>query len=1094
MAPKNSAEIFVDYPINDISFINNKTILVCGGGGESKSGVPNKITAVRCSFKIKDKSRRLQKFREVNLPKNEDSPLCLAVSKSLERNEGPEFSVLVGCNQSQELRSLNVNNNVRKYTFVENNHFTFQDAAQFDENIQLKPRTEDPKHIQVASDSSVAVMMTTATPSEMVVFNPSILEPVNRISPSIQSEIVDLHLCPYDNGQTITYITSTAITTIYTNTGALVPASTSNAAKTEKTFAKYFFSKVHYIDASRVLLVGSLKSRKGTAVLEYNIQTGKVLKEKTLLSTCRPVALAYCEANGLVAIALNDFSVTLIKAADFKIVKTYKKLHNFAITCLSFCPNGSKLASGSAAQTLNVIKLDSSPGFLWSLFKLFFWAIFIAFFAIGLQMVNQSGNLDSFFDLLRLHGGDAYVNAHKYGKLTYDFSQEYGAAYYEKAQHHGAIYFDLAQRYGKIGLEIAKDKSLEGYSFVLDKVEKWRAEKAATSEFSETPEWINTISETTETPTTIPTSGPSSKPSSALSSSSIASSSINEDQASISSISTTSTQSTLQASSTTNDMMTQVTKKVNTENMEAVDTISLISEAVQQITNIESLKSLTSEATESLGSVYSSAASVASLLVSDVSSSLTESSSTKQISTVEATSQGNPETSEATEATESLGSASLSAASVASLLVSDDSSSLTESASMEQNSTVESSSQKTTESSTVSQTLATVILLSVSSSAPGSTKVLEESTTLAVSSTSYTSIDYRSEYGLGTLSLESVLVSAVTSQIKEPKNETTASSVSQSISENVQQISKASLASLVTSSVVSLSNSITDAISVEETEPVTPSVVSPSGVPTASDSSAASSATMNETTSSLAMHSSGNYYSAKPSSSIVSETTSVGHSASLDFPTEKTTEGQKALTKQKKFSETHSGSEPISAPRAPDVVQPVPETNPKRSPAEPVPESFPSQASSSSILPLSKSETSASFKIKLDVPSSSAESSQASSPSSSSFASSKAETTTVIESYSTTYTASVTSSSIASASETSSSVESSKFESPIHNTSEAELTHSPLSESKIVSTTTKDLSNSVDEPSTFERPDEKSIVVETNTVTSLSTTVIHDEF
>lgn len=1012
----------MDYPINDISFINNKTILVCGGGGESKSGVPNKITAMRCSFKIKDKTRRLQKFREVNLPKNEDSPLCLAVSKNLERNEGPEFSVLVGCNQSQELRSLNVNNNVRKYTFVENNHFTFQDAAQFDEDVLLKPRTEDPKHIQVASDSSVAVMMTTATPSEMVIFNPSMLEPINRISPSIQSEILDLHLCPFDNGQTLTYITSTSVTTIYTNTGAIVPSSTANASKTEKTFSKYLFSKVHYIDASRVLLVGSLKSRKGTVIIEYNIQTGKVLKDKTLFSTSRPVALAYCEANGLVAIALNDFSVSLVKATDFKVVKTYKKLHNFAITCLSFCPNGSKLASGSAAQTLNVIKLDQSSGFLWRLFKLFFWAIFIAIFAVGLQVANQSGSLDTTFDLLRLHGGDAYVHAHKYGKLTYDFSQKYGAEYYEKAQHHGAIYLDVAQRYGKIGFEIAKAKGLEGYSIVLDKVEKWKAEKASSTEYaySETPEWISSISETTETPTTLTTvmtsslttTAPdsfSSSPSSS-SSSSAAPTVVSQDGSTFTSVLTNSTTPTLQASSTTNDMMTEVTKKVNTEDTESVDTISLISEAVQQITNVDLLKSMTSEVTEGLGSVYSSAGSVASLLVSDITSTLIEPIST------------------------------------------------------EYNPSVESAILTISEASTVSQPL-----LTVSSSMLEKTEVVEEITTLTILSTSTTSIDYSSESIPEALSLDTKFIS-------------TESTMSQATSSPSVTISSDS----------SLSLSATPTISAQNSEISAPSVVSSESSP-----SVVSSATVGETPSSFIDPSSEDQFITETSSKKLDEKKSNGHSASLDFPTENSVEGRKHESKQKEVSETPEDSEPRSTPRAPDNVKPIPETNPKRTPAEPVPESAPSPESSSSSLSSSVVNSSASVELSHEPTLPSTETATVSLTVSSSSTSSIVDVSTIVEALSTTETSSA-SSLTASAPVDPTTVENFTIETSTLSTRVPESSQatspSEVSTDLISYKTTETLVTSIRETETLERLDDKSTVTKTVSTTSISTLVVHDEF
>lgn len=640
MVPKNSAQIFVDYPITDISFINNKTIIVCGGGGESKSGVPNKITAIRCSFKTKDKSRRLQKFREVNLPQNEDSPLCLAVAKSLEGVESPEFSVLVGCNQSQQLRAVNVNNNVRKYSYLENNHFAFRDAAQFDEDVLLKPRFEDPKHVQVAPDFSVAVMMTTATPSELVIFSPSRFECINKIIPSLYSEIVDLHLCPFDNGKTLTYITATSVSTVYTQTGEEIAVDPSNTARTKRTFSEYFLSKVCYLNPSKVLLAASLKSKKGTALLEYNIQTGKVTKKKLLFRNSRVVALEYCEANGLSAIALNDFSVSLIRASDFKILKTYKNLHNFAITCLSFCPNGSKLASGSAAQTLNVLKLDKPSNFLGRVFRLFFWAIFVALLAFIVQIFAHSGHFNQYFSLLEQHGGGAYLQAQKYGRLTYDFSRHYGAQYYVIAQHQGGVYLDYAQRYGRLGYELAKEKSGENYSLLKKKVDDWRSSKSSETEYSGV--WTSQIP-TTKTPSTF-------TPTSAISiASTITRSEISQDLKASESpkiaqnpglsqspeisqvVESSSLHSSIYFASTASDIMSVHTKQVDTENLDNIDTLSLISEAIR----LGTVELVTSTAAENFSSINSNAGAIAVLVVQELDPSTADISMVKGLKLVD---------------------------------------------------------------------------------------------------------------------------------------------------------------------------------------------------------------------------------------------------------------------------------------------------------------------------------------------------------------------------------------------------------------------------------------------------------------------------
>ena len=564
MAPKNSAEIFVDYPINAVEFIDNRTLLVCGGGGECRSGVPNKITAMRCSFKTTDKKKRLQKFREVILPPKEDCPLAIAAAR-LPGAGGLDFTVFVGCNQSQELRKIDVNRNVRKYSYLRDHHFAFHDAVQFDPHV--RPQIDDPKHLQLAPDASVAVMMTTAMPSEIVVFEPATLECTNRICPDLPFEIVDIHLCAATNGSTLTYITASSVTTVNTAFGDVVHSTSATAAK---TLAKYYLSKVRCVSSTKVLLAASLRSRKGAALLEYDLQTGRVTKERLLNKTSRVVVLEYCESRRLVAVALSDCSVALIRAHDFKLLKTYKKLHNFAITSLSFCPNGSKLASGSAAQSVNVLLLEPSPGFLSRIFRVFFWTIFFAVLAFVVQITSQNGALDKPLDLLRVHGGETYVQAQKYGKLTYEFSQHHGAEYYKKAQHHGAeyykkarhhgaIYLDVAQRYGKIGLTIAKQKGQEGYSLALDKIEQWRTPNETMLECSTSPEWVLSIEELTETPLTT-------------------------------------------FSETTSDNVSVRTRSVLTEDLHDIDTLSLIGAGIKQVAVTSASAAYISEFVQSMHS------------------------------------------------------------------------------------------------------------------------------------------------------------------------------------------------------------------------------------------------------------------------------------------------------------------------------------------------------------------------------------------------------------------------------------------------------------------------------------------------------------
>ncbi|MDC6271377.1 WD40 repeat domain-containing protein, partial [Acetobacter pasteurianus] len=384
MALKEFATIDVGYPILGAKFINNKTVLVTGGGGEGNNGIPNKITAVKCSFKVADPKRRLQKFREVQLPSNEDSPQCIDAV----RLDDNEFDVIVGCNQSSQLiRSMSINNNVRKYTYNKNEHLTFIDAAQFEPEISGDAE-EYPKIIRIAQDNSIGCLMTSRTPSVLYLFNPEYLELKYKYQPTDSSEIKDFALSP-NNGEVLSLITATSIVTFSTQTNSVTFTSRSSLAL-NKQLGNFTLSKVKYISNYELLISASYKNGKGAVLLRYNLTSQKITQQQLISKKFNNVVGMDLSVNqDLVAVAGNDLSVTLIKLSSFKILQTFNKLHPFAITSVTFSPNGSKLATGSAANTLHVIRIpanySSGKSIIGTLFQYLFTIVLILALGIGIQ-------------------------------------------------------------------------------------------------------------------------------------------------------------------------------------------------------------------------------------------------------------------------------------------------------------------------------------------------------------------------------------------------------------------------------------------------------------------------------------------------------------------------------------------------------------------------------------------------------------------------------------------------------------------------------------------------------------------------------------
>lgn len=423
MSTKESVTIDLGYPVYATKFIDSKTIIATGGGGQGNNGIPNKITAVKCSFKVADSKKRLQKYREIVLPKNEDSPMCLDIAKNGAGGE-EGHSVFIGCNQSTELlKSMSINNNLRKYNFTTEEHLRFVDAAQLEENLSIDNKGDYPKIIRLSSHCSLGCLMTSHYPSVIYVFNPELLELNFKYKPKEDVEILDFHLSPDDDGKTLCYITSSSIETISTITSNHLSSSNSNPA-TKKEFSSVNLSKVRYVDNSNVIITASLKNGKGVCIYKYSISEQSIISKCVISKKTRSItAFDISMRQDLIALAGNDTSVTLVKLSNFKVLKTFKQLHTFAITSVSFSPNGSKLASVSAANTLHVMKIphnySSSRSVVGSIFHYVTLSLFVLIIGLALQKGYENGQLLEAIELSKEYSQIGTTKAVEFSKMFY---------------------------------------------------------------------------------------------------------------------------------------------------------------------------------------------------------------------------------------------------------------------------------------------------------------------------------------------------------------------------------------------------------------------------------------------------------------------------------------------------------------------------------------------------------------------------------------------------------------------------------------------------------------------------------------------------
>ncbi|MCJ1392548.1 hypothetical protein MMC18_005416 [Xylographa bjoerkii] len=109
MAPSiASAKLTLSYPLNAVDFdpSNSDFLIVGGGGGESRSGVGNKITLIDTSRK-----HEISEVVDVDLSRNEDSVTSLAVAQSSDTSA----IVFAGINSSQEEQQAGRNEHLRSF-------------------------------------------------------------------------------------------------------------------------------------------------------------------------------------------------------------------------------------------------------------------------------------------------------------------------------------------------------------------------------------------------------------------------------------------------------------------------------------------------------------------------------------------------------------------------------------------------------------------------------------------------------------------------------------------------------------------------------------------------------------------------------------------------------------------------------------------------------------------------------------------------------------------------------------------------------------------------------------------------------------------
>ncbi|KAL7276294.1 hypothetical protein RUND412_000708 [Rhizina undulata] len=354
MSPTITAEkITLKCPLFCAEFISPDNLLVAGGGGEGKNGVGNKIVLLDVSKSSENNSDTKTLIRVVDeheLSKEEDACMSLAVLRPTQETSEKAGTViaLTGINSSEASIKGGKNEHLRVFkisgsTIIPASRQQFFTPTSEVEIYQRLLRTSPSGAL--AAIASGGGLATTAS-SEIVIVDTGTLTVRRKFKPDGKKvEVADLDI---SNDETIAYCTSSEIYITSTSKDDEEPKKvnwqTSPATKGSLRTIRFLTPKL-------LLAVLNFPQRTGSQLILIDVTArtssgeseGRVLARRKLHKGIKAVTGMSCAsvgAQGIVAVAGADQSIELLSVENRKIkmMKTFREVHPFQITKVSFSP------------------------------------------------------------------------------------------------------------------------------------------------------------------------------------------------------------------------------------------------------------------------------------------------------------------------------------------------------------------------------------------------------------------------------------------------------------------------------------------------------------------------------------------------------------------------------------------------------------------------------------------------------------------------------------------------------------------------------------------------------------------------------------
>ncbi|KAI0751449.1 WD40 repeat-like protein [Daedaleopsis nitida] len=389
MRTQHTSHSLPSFPVYSCAFVTPSEFVLGGGGGQSKTGIKNKLRLYHVEGDAK-----LELVDELELASGEDAPMSMAAH--------PETNGIVGgINSSEDALKDSPNQNCRVYNIKEHKI----SLAETRSTLELKGADDDYQRVTVFSPHGK--LLAVGGTRDLTVLS----------YPNLALVALPIHI---DKGEIYDAAFSTTTLVVATTVNLLVyalPSANEDASEKQpspvalellqtidrptlpgKDAGSSFRSvRFHPADEKTLYSVSNTvpprtrtkSSPRRAFVCKWNTDTWQLTKVRQISD--RGVTCFDISPDGkLLAFGSSELTVGVLDSTTLAPLLTILKAHDFPPTTIRFSPTSGMLVSGSADNTVRIVTVPSNLGATsWGTWLLIFVALLVVLFAILAQQMNQ---------------------------------------------------------------------------------------------------------------------------------------------------------------------------------------------------------------------------------------------------------------------------------------------------------------------------------------------------------------------------------------------------------------------------------------------------------------------------------------------------------------------------------------------------------------------------------------------------------------------------------------------------------------------------------------------------------------------------------